>query len=88
MRPQIRAYLKERKIEVYVFRAEKLAREEGSIQSTNIALIGFATAHPRFPFSHDKLKEAIERVTSPRFRETSLKIFERGFSEGRKSMTP
>jgi len=88
MNPQIRAYLKEKGIEAYVVNAEKLAREAGSIQSTNIALIGFATAHPRFPFSHDKLKEVIERVTSSKFREVSLKIFERAFSEGRKSIKP
>lgn len=88
MNPQIRAYLKEKGIEAYVFNAEKLAREAGSIQSTNIALIGFATAHPRFPFSHDKLKVAIERVTSEKFRDVILKIFERAFSEGRKSIKP
>ena len=52
------------------------------------SLIGFATAHPGFPFSHDKLKEVIERVTSEKFREVSLKIFERAFSEGRKSIKP
>jgi indolepyruvate ferredoxin oxidoreductase, beta subunit len=85
MNPQIRTYLKEKGIEAYIFSAEKLAREAGSIQSTNIALIGFATAHPRFPFSHDKLREVIERVSSEKFREASLEIFERGFSEGRKS---
>jgi indolepyruvate ferredoxin oxidoreductase beta subunit len=88
MNPQIRAYLKEKGIEAYIFNAEKLAREAGSIQSTNIALIGFATAHPRFPFSHDKLKEVIERVTSEKFREVSLKIYERAYSEGRKSIKP
>jgi indolepyruvate ferredoxin oxidoreductase, beta subunit len=88
MNPQIRAYLKKKGIEAYIFSAERLAREAGSIQSTNIALIGFATAHPRFPFSHDKLKEVIERVTSEKFREISLKIFERAFSEGQKSIKP
>ena len=88
MNPQIRTYLKEKGVETYIFNAEKLAREAGSIQSTNIALIGFATAHPRFPFSHDKLKEVIEQVTSEKFREVSLKIFERAFSEGRKSIKP
>lgn len=88
MNPQIQGYLKERGIETYVFGADRLAREAGSIQSANIALIGFATAHPRFPFSHDKLKESVERVTQQKFRETSLKIFEKAFSEGRKSIKP
>ena len=86
MNPGIRAYLDEKEIETYIFNAEKLARETGSIQSTNIALIGYATAHPGFPFSHDKLKAVLEAVTSPRFRDVSLKIFEKAFSEGRKSI--
>ena len=88
MNQEIRTYLKENGIETYVFGADQLAREMGSIQSANIALIGFATAHPRFPFSHDKLREAIERVSAQKFREVSLKIFEKGFLEGRKSIKP
>ena len=88
MNPQIQAYLKEKRIETHVFGADRLAREMGSIQSANIALIGFASAHPRFPFSHDKLKESIERVTAQKFREMSLKIFEKGFLEGQKTMRP
>ena len=88
MNEQIKEYLKGKGIETYVFGADRLAREMGLIQSANIALIGFATAHPRFPFSHDKLKTAIERVTLPRFREMSLKTFEKGFLEGQKIMKP
>ena len=86
--PQIKAYLKEKGIETYVFGADRLAREMGSVQSANIALIGFASAHPRFPFPHEKLRGVIERVTSQKIREVSLKIFGKGFSEGRKSMKP
>jgi indolepyruvate ferredoxin oxidoreductase beta subunit len=84
---QIRAYLEQNGIETYIVAADQLAREMGSIQSTNIALIGFASAHPRFPFAHEKLRGAIERVTPSRFREASLKIFDKAFSEGRKSIT-
>jgi indolepyruvate ferredoxin oxidoreductase beta subunit len=86
MEKQIRDHLKEKGIEVYVFGADLVAKEMGSIQSANIALVGFAAAHPKFPFPHEKLREAIERVTSPKFREVSLKIFEKGFFEGRKTM--
>jgi indolepyruvate ferredoxin oxidoreductase beta subunit len=84
MTQEIQAYLKEKGIETYVFGADRCAKGMGSVQSANIALIGFATAHPRFPFSHDKTKAAVERVTHPRFREVSLKIFEKAFLEGRK----
>ena len=83
---EIKKYLKEKGIESYVFGADLLARGMGSSQSANIALIGFATAHPRFPFPHDKIREAIERVTAQKFREISLKIFEKAWMEGRKSM--
>lgn len=84
MDPEIKTALKEKGITAYVFGADQLATEMASVQSTNIALLGFATAHPRFPFPHDKLRDAIEQVFPQTFREVSLKIFEKGFSEGRK----
>ncbi len=88
MNHEIRRYLKEKGIESYVVGADQLARDTGSVQSANIALIGFATSHPRFPFPHDKLRYAIERVSPPKFREVSLNIFEKAFSEGQKSIKP
>jgi indolepyruvate ferredoxin oxidoreductase beta subunit len=88
MNQEIRTYLKENGIGTYVFGADQLAREMGSIQSANIALIGFATAHPRFPFPHDKLREAIERVSHPRFRDMGLKIFRKSFLEGQRVIKP
>jgi Pyruvate/2-oxoacid:ferredoxin oxidoreductase gamma subunit len=84
MDPEIKAHLKEKGIEVYIFGADQLAREMGSIQSVNIAMIGFASAHPRFPFSYEKLRGAIERVTPPRFKDSSLRIFDKAFAEGKK----
>jgi len=88
MKQEIKTYLKEKGIETYVVGADPLAREMGSPQSANIALIGFAASHPRFPFPHDKLRDAIQRVTPQKFREISLKIFEKGFLEGQKSIKP
>jgi indolepyruvate ferredoxin oxidoreductase beta subunit len=86
MNPQIKDYLKEKGIEIYIFGADQLAREKGSIQSVNIVMIGFASAHPRFPFSQGKLRPAVERVTPPRFKDLSLRIFDKAFAEGRKLM--
>jgi Pyruvate/2-oxoacid:ferredoxin oxidoreductase gamma subunit len=88
MSREIMAYLKEKGVETYVVGADQLARGLGSPQSANIALIGFATSHSRFPFPHDKLRDAIERVTPQKFREVSLRIFEKGFAEGRESIKP
>ncbi len=84
MDPGIKAYLAEKGIDIHIFSADQLAKEMGMVQSTNIALIGFATAHPRFPFPYEKLMKAIEKVTHPRFQEVNLKIFEKGFLEGKK----
>ncbi len=72
MNEEIRKYLKEKGIETFIFSADQLASEMGSVQSANIALIGFATAHPRFPFPYEKLREAIEQVSAQKFREASL----------------
>jgi len=88
MNDQIRNYLKEKGIEIYIFPADRVASEMGSVQSTNIALIGFASAHPRFPFPPEKLRQSIDRVTPPKFREVSLNIFDKGFSEGGKLIRP
>jgi len=83
---QIKTYLEGEGIEVYVFGADQAARGMGSVQSANVALIGFASSHPRFPFAHEKVRSAIERVTSQRFRQVRLKIFDKGLSEGRKAL--
>lgn len=83
MDPRVVSYLKEKGIEIHIFPAEHLAKEMGMPQSINIALIGFATAHPRFPFPYEKLIRAIEKVTHPRFREVNLSIFEKASLEGK-----
>ncbi len=86
MDPKIKAYLEEQGIEVHIFGGDQMVREMGSPQATNIALVGFASAHPRVPFSYERLRTSVERVSSPRFREASLKVFEKAFLEGRKKI--
>ena len=88
MNQEITAYLKEKGIETYVVGADQLAGGLGSPQSANIALIGFAASHPKFAFPYDKLRDAVERATPQKFRETSLRIFEKGFTEGRRLIKP
>lgn len=83
---KIKAYLKEKRIEMHVFGADQVARQMGSIRSANIALIGFACAHPRVPFLPEKIRAIVGRISPPQFRDVSLKIFDKSLSEGRKSM--
>lgn len=84
LNPRIRAYLGEQGIEIHIFGADQVAKEMGALQSANIALLGFASAHPRFPFSAEHVRTGVERVTTERFREVGLKIFDRSHAEGRR----
>ncbi|MBW2122052.1 MAG: indolepyruvate oxidoreductase subunit beta [Deltaproteobacteria bacterium] len=80
---RVSRYLEEKGVEILVFPAGELAREMGSPRSANIALIGFASAHPRLPFSPERLRSTIGEITPPGFREISLKIFDKALMEGR-----
>jgi indolepyruvate ferredoxin oxidoreductase beta subunit len=88
MNQPIRNYLRDNGIEIHIFSADRIAVEMGSVQSTNIALMGFASSHPKFPFAFEKLRASIDRVTPPKFREVSLKIFDKGYSEGKQLIKP
>jgi indolepyruvate ferredoxin oxidoreductase beta subunit len=81
---KIRAYLKEKGIEMHFFKADRVARQMGSVRSANIALIGFACAHPRVPFSDEKIRLTLEKMSPPSMLDVSLKTFAMGLSEGRK----
>lgn len=82
---RIRSYLKENRIELYVFWADRMAEQMGSARSANIALIGFACAHPRLPLPPGRIREAIQKTTPPQFADVSLRIFDKGLLEGRKT---
>ncbi len=86
MSKRIRVYIEKRGIDVHVFGADRLAQEMGSIRSANVALIGFACAHPRLPFSPERIRTTLEKTTPPKLRDLSLKIFDKAFLEGRKSL--
>ncbi|NIS70614.1 MAG: indolepyruvate oxidoreductase [Proteobacteria bacterium] len=83
---KVKAYLREKGIELHILGADEVARQMGAIRSANIALIGFSCAHPRVPFSADRIRSTIERISPTEFRDVSLKIFEKGLLEGRKSL--
>jgi indolepyruvate ferredoxin oxidoreductase beta subunit len=79
----IKAYLEQKGIEMYIFEADRIAREMGALRSANIALIGFTCAHPRLPLDPAKIRTAIETTVPPQFQRVSLRIFDRGLVEGR-----
>jgi indolepyruvate ferredoxin oxidoreductase beta subunit len=82
----IKAYLEQKGIEMHVFEADRVARELGVLRSANIALIGFACAHPSLPLDPGKIRAAVQMTVPPQFQDVSLRIFDRGLLEGRKRL--
>jgi indolepyruvate ferredoxin oxidoreductase beta subunit len=79
-RPEIAAHLAERGIELHALDADGIAMELGSPALANVALIGFALAHPAFPFPYEAVEETLTRISKERFREANLKALARGYA--------
>jgi indolepyruvate ferredoxin oxidoreductase beta subunit len=86
MDKEVKAYLEQKGVEVHIVEADRIARELGVLRSANIALIGFACAHPRLSLDPGKIRTAIETTVPPQFQAVSLRIFDRGLVEGRKRL--
>lgn len=86
--PGITAHLAGRGIEIHVVDADGIAMELGSPALVNVALIGFALAHPGFPFSYQAVLETLARVSKERFRAPNLKALARGYNAGERISHP
>ena len=78
--PEIAAHLAERGIELHTLDADGIAMELGSPALANVALIGFALAHPAFPFPFEAVEETLTRISKERFREANLEALARGYA--------
>ncbi|MFQ5854880.1 MAG: 2-oxoacid:acceptor oxidoreductase family protein [Anaerolineae bacterium] len=81
-RPEIAKHLAERGIELHTLDADDIAMELGSPALANVALIGFALAHPAFPFRFSDIQETVTRVSKERFRASNLEALARGYAVG------
>ena len=86
--PDIAAHLAERNIELHVLNADAIAMELGSPALANVALIGFALAHPALPFSYADVQETLTHVSKERFRAPNLKALARGYAMGERLSAP
>ncbi|HDZ91458.1 MAG: indolepyruvate oxidoreductase subunit beta [Deltaproteobacteria bacterium] len=80
-REEVRPYVEEMGIVCRATSALRMAAELSAPMSANLALLGFFSAFQDGPISHDELKETIVRVSPDRFRETNLKVFQKGFEK-------
>lgn len=81
-RPKIADHLAGRGIELHVLDADSIAMELGSPALANVALIGFALAHPAFPFPYPAVEETLTQVSKERFRASNLEALARGYAAG------
>ncbi|HIH62316.1 MAG TPA: indolepyruvate oxidoreductase subunit beta [Methanobacteriales archaeon] len=64
---------------VYAFDADRVALEAGHPLSTNMAILGAATAMPDFPLSQDAIIESMKANLPSKLFKVNLKAFNRGF---------
>jgi indolepyruvate ferredoxin oxidoreductase beta subunit len=74
--------LRDRGVELWTYHADGAAMRLGSPALANVALLGCAAAHPRFPFEPDQIRAAIERVSPVRYRELNLTALDEGHAHG------
>lgn len=74
----VRAYLDRHRVTYRATPAGDLAMGLKAPMSTNLALLGFASAFEPSPMTHEELRETIERITPERFLEVNLRVFDAG----------
>jgi len=60
--------------------ADRIALRLGSLIVSNLVLLGFAAAHPEFPFVYQEFLYIIEKISPQRVRESNIKAFMEGYS--------
>jgi indolepyruvate ferredoxin oxidoreductase beta subunit len=75
---ELSAHLRHLGIAVFALDADRIALECGGPAAANVALLGFATAHPASPFPAEAVAATLERISPARFRALNLRAFEHG----------
>ncbi|HOW54019.1 MAG TPA: 2-oxoacid:acceptor oxidoreductase family protein [Syntrophorhabdaceae bacterium] len=73
--------LKKRKIVHHLVDADGIARNEGMIQSANMAMLGYLAFSNIPPFSEKQLKDTIRARVPEKFLSKNLAVFQKGFDE-------
>jgi indolepyruvate ferredoxin oxidoreductase beta subunit len=70
--------LKEREASCYFCDADGLAQKSGTIQASNMVILGFFSFLAQEPFTFENLEETIKKKTSKKFVEKNLELFREG----------
>lgn len=74
----VKRYLSRSGITAHSFPADEVALSLGSARSANLVLIGNALSVPGLPFQPGQIRETIQRISPPRFRELNVRAFQAG----------
>lgn len=85
--PSVRALLKGRDIRCHLVDADGIARNEGMIQSANMALLGYFAFFGVDPFTRKNLEDTIRARVPEKFLMKNLAVFEKGFDAARHAGT-
>jgi len=82
--PEVKAFLDKRAITCRSVSSDRIAREQGSPRSSNLALLGYFSAFADEPVGREDLRASVESTGPERFRDVNLRIFDGGFEQGEK----
>jgi indolepyruvate ferredoxin oxidoreductase beta subunit len=71
--------LKERNIQCYLVNADEIASRKGSMQASNMALLGYFSYFKKGPYTFRAIEETIKGKTKGKFIEKNLEVFKAGY---------
>ena len=80
--PEILDYLQRRKIQILAFDASQTALEQGSVLSTNIALLGYSVGTGLIPYKRDEIERILSSLSTEKNRAVNLCVFDAGYAAG------
>jgi len=78
---EVERLLRERNIRVYQVDGDGVAKQNGMIKASNIAVLGYFSSLNIDPYSYGNIKQTIAAKTKGKFLEKNLEIFEAGFKQ-------
>ncbi|MCX7966643.1 MAG: 2-oxoacid:acceptor oxidoreductase family protein, partial [Syntrophorhabdaceae bacterium] len=74
---------KKRGIRYFLIDGDKIAKEKGMIQASNMAILGFFSAFSIGPYNFDLLREAIKKKVKENLVRKNLEVFEEGYKKAK-----
>lgn len=71
--------LKKRGIKYFLIDGDRIAKEAGMIQASNMAILGFFSIFSIGPFNYDSLRETIKKKVKETLVIKNLEVFQQGF---------